>query len=129
MNMADPILHGIRVFLIMSAAALAGCIGPRSGQQHVFQLKSYPNMLTEEIAIEKARETFAEEGYGLENWQLTRAHNPPSAAPDGTPDEYFDRFSFRPTEGRVHFTDGERYRTVQVRLEGDRLVCFMFYGL
>ena len=129
MNMAGTILHGIRVLLVVCAAALAGCVGPRSGSQHVFQLKSYPDTLTEELAIEKARETFAKEGYNLEKWQLTRANNPSSAAPDGTADKYFDRFGFRPTEGRVHFTDGKRYRTVQVRLEGNRLVCFMFYGL
>lgn len=86
-------------------------------------------MLTEELAIEDARETFVEEGYSLEQWRLTRADYPQSKAPDGTPDNYFVRFSFRPTEGRVHFTDGKHYRTVEVRLEGDRLVCFMFYGL
>ena len=95
----------------------------------MFQLKDRPILLTEELAIENARETFAEEGYSLEQWRLTRVNKPPSKSPDGAPDTYFDRFGFRPTEGRVHFTDGKRYRTVQVRLEGDRLVCFMFYGL
>jgi hypothetical protein len=109
--------------------ALAACMGPHSGRHHLFQLKERPAMLTEALAIEKARETFAQEGYSLDQWQVTRAGNPPSEAPDGTPDKYFDRFGFRPTEGRVHFTDGKRYRTMQVRLEGDRIVCFLFYGL
>ena len=86
-------------------------------------------MLTKELAVAKATETFQKEGYKMDQWQLTRAGTPPSEAPDGTPDKYFDRFSFRPTEGRVSFTNGKRYRTVQVGLEGDRVVCFMFYGL
>lgn len=86
-------------------------------------------MLTEELAIAKATETFTKEGFKMGRWQLSGAGSPLSKAPDGTPDAYFERFSFSPTEGRVHFTDGKRYRTVQVRLEGDRLVCFMFYGL
>ncbi len=119
----------IPFFLLAYIAALTGCIGPGEGQHHVFQLKEAPRVLTEELAVAKATETFKREGYKLEKWQLTRANNPASKAPDGTPDAYFERFSFSPNKGRVHFTDGDRYRTVQVSLEGDRLVCFMFYGL
>ena len=86
-------------------------------------------MLTEELALAKAKETIQLEGYSLDKWQLTRAGTPPSDAPDGTPDLLFDRFSFRPTEGKVNFTNGKRYRTVMVSLQGDRVVCYMFYGL
>lgn len=86
-------------------------------------------MLTEALALDHARQTLAREGYHLQEWQLTRADNPKSEAPDGTPDKYFDRFSFRPTEGRVHFTDGKTFRTVQVRWEDDRIICFIFRGL
>lgn len=117
------------LFLSLGVFALAGCFGPSEGPQHVYPLKEAPQMLTEELAVEKATETFAKEGYKMKQWQLTRADVPPSKAPDGTPDKYFDRFSFRPTEGRVRFTDGKEIRTVNVRLEGDRLVCFMFYGM
>ena len=39
-----------------------------------------------------------------------------------------NRFSFRPTEGRVHFTDGKQSRTVQVRLEGNWVECWRFFG-
>ena len=86
-------------------------------------------MLTEKLAIEKAKETLAKEGYDLKEWTLYRPDVGPSKAPDGTPDTYFTRFSFRPTEGRVHFTNGKKRREVQVRLEGNRIICFMFYGL
>ena len=94
-----------------------------------YHMQTAPSMLDEESAVKYARMTFAKEGHKLEQWKLTRADNPPSKAPDGTPDTYFDRFSFRPTEGRVHFTDGRRVRTVQVRLEGNWVVCSMFYGM
>lgn len=117
------------ILLSIGVLALAGCSRPSQGPQHVFQLKEAVQILTEEMAIAAATETFTKEGYNMEQWHVTRAYNPPSKAPDGTPDKYFDRFSFRPTEGRVHFSDGTQYRTVNVRLEGDRLVCFMFYGL
>ena len=124
----NKIMRAIPVLLFVCVALLTAC-GPREGARHVFQLKEAPRMLTEELAVAKATETFQKEGYKLDQWQLTRAGNPPSEAPDGTPDQYFDRFSFRPTEGRVSFTNGKRYRTVKVCLEGDQLVCFMFYGL
>ena len=120
-------MRAIPVLLFVCVALLTAC-GPRSGRHHVFQLKETPQMLTEELAVAKATETFQKEGYKMDQWQLTRAGTPPSEAPDGTPDKYFDRFSFRPTEGRVSFTDGKQFRTVQICLEGDRLVCFMFYG-
>lgn len=81
------------------------------------------------MAIEKAKQTLVKEGYNLNDWQLTRAYNPESSAPNGKQDRYFDRFSFQPTAGRVHFTDGHHFRTVQVQLEEKRVICFMFYGL
>jgi hypothetical protein len=101
----------------------------RCGPKHVYQLEEAPEFLTEELAIEKARITLAKDGYRPEEWQLTRADSPPSKAPDGRADKYFDRFSFRPTEGRVYFTDGKRYHTVQVQLEGSRVICFWYRGL
>jgi uncharacterized protein (TIGR03067 family) len=94
-----------------------------------YKLLAAPKLLSEELAIEKARQTLAREGYKPEQWRLTRADMPPTRAPDGKADKYFDRFTFRPTEGRVHFTDGRQTRTVQVRLVDDWVVCFLFVGL
>ncbi len=108
---------------------ILGPVRTKPVQQYVYELKETPTMLTEELALAKARATLAKEGYELEQWHVTRADMPPSQAPDGTPDKYFDRFSFRPTQGRVHFTDGKEYRAVEVHLEGNRVVCFMFFGL
>jgi uncharacterized protein (TIGR03067 family) len=101
----------------------------RPNNVYHYKLGTEAKILSEDLAIEKARQTFAREGYKPEQWQLTRADMPPSKAPDGKADKHFDRFNFRPTEGRVYFTDGKQTRTVQVRLEGDWVVCFMFYGL
>ena len=123
------IMPTVFILLSIGVIALAGCSGPSEGPQHVFQLKEAPQILTEEMAVAKATETFTKEGYKMEQWRMYRPDISSSKAPDGTPDKYFDRFSFRPTEGRVHFTDGKQHRTVQVRLEADRLVCFMFYGM
>ena len=77
-----------------------------------------------ELAIEYAHMTLAEEYQEQGRWELTRADNPASKS-DGTADKYFERFSFEPTEGRVHFTDGKLYRTVQVRLKGKWVVCWI----
>lgn len=101
---------------------------PRPRKIYHYRLLAAPSMLSEGLAIEYARMTFAKEGQKVRQWELTRAHNPPSKAPDGTADRYFDRFSSPPTEGRVHFTDGKKTRTVQVRLEGQWVVCWIFFG-
>jgi hypothetical protein len=94
----------------------------RPNHNYHFPLDKVPPLLTEKLAIEKARITFASSYPSLAQWQLTRAGIPPSKAPDGTPDKHFDRFSFRPTAGKVHFTDGKRYHTVEVRLETNWVV-------
>jgi hypothetical protein len=94
-----------------------------------YQLKAAPPFLSEELAIEKARLTLAKEGYRPEQWRLTRADMPLIKAPDGTPDKFFCRFGYRPSEGRVYVTDGKQIRTAQVRLEGEWVICFLFFGL
>ncbi|MCU0788772.1 MAG: hypothetical protein MUC91_11390, partial [Verrucomicrobia bacterium] len=110
-------------FLCVSGLMLAGCSPAR--RDHVFQLKEPPEMLTEELAMEKARATMSKEGYDLQQWHLIKIDSStglrPSKAPNGTPDLYFERF--RPTWGRFHFRNGTQSRTVQVGLEGDRVVC------
>jgi len=88
-------------------------------------MKEAPKMLTEELAMDKARETMSKEGYDLEEWHLIKIDTSiglrPSKAPNGTPDIYFERFG--PTWGRFHFRKGAQSRAVQVSLQGDRLIC------
>ncbi len=101
----------------------------RPEKVHYYHLPSPPSMLSEKMAIELAKRTLSYEGYTLAEWELTTADFPMGKAPDGTPDKYFDRFSFRPTEGRVHFKRGNTIRSVNVHLKGESIECFMFYGL
>ena len=122
----------LRLGTALMAVGLSGCllaIAPRSGPHHFFPVEPARTFLTEALAVEKARECLAREGYDLEQWRMTTVDHSPSKAPDGTPDRYFYRFSFSPTAGRVHFSNGQRTRTVDVRLDGSRIVCSMFYGL
>ncbi|MEO8429332.1 MAG: hypothetical protein ABI651_19750 [Verrucomicrobiota bacterium] len=115
----------------LTAFLLAGC-APWSEPQHVFSVQPAPAFLTEELAVAKARDTLAKEGYNPNEWEITRALLPPSTAPDGTPDKYFVRWSYGPwrdNAGRVMFIKGKRHRTYDIRLEGNRVVCSAFHGL
>ena len=66
-------------------------------RRYLFHVPNRPKHLTEELAIEKAKLTFAKEGHPLERWKLTQRDQSPTKAPGGTPDEFFARFVFRPT--------------------------------
>ncbi|MFN0068071.1 MAG: hypothetical protein ACKVYV_10590 [Limisphaerales bacterium] len=120
-------------------SALAGCLlvmaqpgcgfGPKSGPTHVFVVEPAPAFLSEELAIAKAREYLVKEGLKLEEWPLYRIDGPKEIAPDGTRDRFFERFSEAPASGRVYFGRHTQLRAVDVRLEGNRVVCSMFYGL
>ena len=85
--------------------------------------------MTEAEAIEKAQAAFKKDGHDLQKWKVTRAYNPPSTDPNGVDDVFFDRFSFNPSAGRVHFTDGQKFIPYNVELKGDRIVCSRFKGL
>ena len=71
-------------------------------------------MLSEELVMDKARETMSKEGYDLNRWHPIKVASEdghrPSTAPDGTPDIYFERGFEQPNHGSVDFTDGKDYR-------------------
>ncbi len=116
---------------LKSAAAvllllMSGCIltvAPRSGPDHIFSVEPAPPFLTEELALSKARQTMNMESSAVNLWQPTRVDQPPSKAPDGTPDKYFVRWSFNPNEGTVSFVNGRKYRRYIVGLHGNRVIC------
>jgi hypothetical protein len=117
---------------VLVYVAFGGCtFAPPAAPKHQFVVQPTPKFLTEELAIAKARETLAMDGYKVGEWEPTRASQPPTKAPDGTPDKYFDRFSFRANAGRVTFSKikGKQFRTYDVRLEGNRVICSEFRGL
>ena len=103
----NRIINALRTFLCMCALMLSGCLGLDT--TYVFQLKETPKMLSEELAREKAREAMSKAGFDLKQWDLRK----------GTAFEQFGQTNW----GRFHFTDGRHSRCVQVRLEGDRLIC------
>ena len=117
---------------VLIGLGLSGCVlffEPHSGREHVFSIASAPTFLTEELAVEKAREYLAKEGYDLEQWRITTTDRGRSKAPDGTLDRYLYRFNDHPTDGSVVFSNGKKMRTVSVWLDGSRIVCCMYYGL
>ena len=96
----------IRVLLCLCILSLSACYATHT---YVFQLNKTPGILTQELAVEKARESMSKAGFNLAQWHLRI----------GTGFEQFGQTNW----GRFHFTDGRENRCVQVRLEGDRLIC------
>jgi hypothetical protein len=81
------------------------------------------------VAIEKAQEALEKDGHSLDEWRVTRADNPPSSDASGVEDIYFDRFSFKPNAGRVHFTNGKKIISYNVEVKDGTIVCSRFRGL
>lgn len=130
MNLPLRKQHGLVALMLAAPILWGGCflaISPRSGPEHVFELQTAPSFLSEEMAVEKARATLVAEGYNLNHWQVTRADQSGSKAPDGTDDRYLVRAQAH--YGRVSFTDGKHYRTYDVLLQGSRVACSNFRGL
>lgn len=75
-----------------------------------------PSFLTEELAVEKAREALAHDGLTPDDWHPRRASN---ANP---PDQVMDRFGDK--SGLLFFTNTvQQTRIVLVKLEGQRVFC------
>ena len=101
-------MRTFRMFLYTCAVMLSSCSRPAT-TTYVFQVKETPATLTEQLAREKARESMSRAGFDLNQWDVRQ----------GTGFEQFGQTNW----GRLHFTDGRQNRCVQVRLEGDRLIC------
>ena len=99
-------MNALLTFEFICVLMLSGCSWSAT---YVFQLKETPKMLSEELAREKARESMSKAGFDLKQWDVRK----------GTAFEQFGQSKW----GRLHFTDGRHSRCVQVRLEGDRLIC------
>jgi hypothetical protein len=116
---------------ILMAAGLALMIyiaGPPPSREYFYEMKEAPPMLTEKLAMEKARETMSQEGYNLKLWNLKKIDRSkalrPSKAPDDTPDIYFERDGS--TSGEFHFTSAGRKRCVRVKLDWNGVICRVF---
>ena len=100
----------------------------RSGPVHVYHLRPAPAFLPDALALEKARETLARDGYDAAAWDPSEEDR--SGAPDGTRDRYLSRNADNPNYGTILFHDRTRTqqnpaRIVHLELKGDRLECFV----
>ena len=113
----------------LAVLLLSGCDTPRWDEKpQVYIIQPAPAFLSEELALDKARETLGRDGYQVDEWQVLKTDAPKLKAPDGRRDRYFDRFSWNPRAGRVYFQKGKKTRSYDVRLDGDRLTCSVFRG-
>jgi hypothetical protein len=90
------------------------------GREHVYELSERPRYLTEDMAIAKARETLARDGFDINAWRLLRADR--SLAAEDRADEYFVRNTKNPNAGvfTVQDATGSR-RFVHVELDGAKV--------
>ena len=79
------------------------------GPEHVFVIDPAPKFLTDELAVAKARETLAKEGYKTHQWNVTSMYGERSSKV-------------------VRFTKEGRYRLYSVRLHGGTVSCHSFRG-
>ncbi|AMV28872.1 hypothetical protein VT84_31050 [Gemmata sp. SH-PL17] len=96
------------------------------GPVHTFQIANSPPYLTDVLAVEKAKEALALDGYDLSRWAPREDRR--STAPDGTPDIYLARNGINPDNGYVVFErkEGEPSAprpSVTVELRGNQMTC------
>ena len=79
--------------------------------------------MTEDLALEKARETLQLDGFDISGWQPHPSGR--TKAPDGRADEFMDRNDLNANRGVFMFTDGTnaRVRFVSVELHSNTVVC------
>ena len=117
------------VFLLYKSVQQDRAIAAMHGKKYTYKEKPAPLFLSEELALTKARQTLAREGFNTNEWKLVLASNP-AMAPDGSRDRYFARMRFpgqNPARGMVQFRNGDLRRKFDVRLDGDRIICHLLF--
>ena len=121
------------LILLLSALGIGGLCAlvrhwenSRAGPLHVFQLPSAPAFLTDDLALARAKETMALDGYSMAIWQPMEDGR--TKSPNGSPDIYLSRNSINPNRGTIQFWDPTMKqpnpsRLVVLEMEGDRLEC------
>jgi len=94
----------------------------RQGPEHRFELDPPPPFLTEEVALEKARETLRLDGLDPSEWVPNEDNR--TTAPDGHADVHFVRNTRNPNQGYIQFSRSEPWgaRTVYLELDESTLV-------
>ena len=113
----------ILLLTILAAFLLSGCALPvfiyanakeksalaASGPRTDYIIEPAPKFLTDDLAVAKARETLAKEGYKTNQWHFTSMHS-------------------NHTQRVVRFTKEGRFRLYSVRLHGDTVSCHSIRG-
>jgi hypothetical protein len=118
------IFLGVSLFLLAVASVpylIHRSIQSRIGPQHVYELPEPPRFLTEELAMERARETLTRDGLDVAAWQPVPGDR--SKAPDGHVDQFLSRNTTTPNHGSIIFTNSTGTRFVSVELDGKRVIC------
>lgn len=87
------------------------------GPEHRFELDGRPAFLSEEVALDMARETLRRDGYDPNRWEPLDDGR--TTAPDGRPDRHFARNALDPNSGYVQFSRSEPWGALTVSLELD----------
>jgi hypothetical protein len=97
----------------------------RVSPDYVFELSQAPEVLTEDFALTKARETLTQAGFNGAAW-MPREYDRTSA-PGGDGDRFLKRSSDTPLRGIIIFSDGKAQRVVSISLEGSRVTCGIYH--
>ena len=104
-------------------------IAAMHGKKYSYRIKPEPQFLSEELAVGKAWQTLAREGFQTNEWKLVRSSNR-ATAPDGKRDRYFARMRLatqNPARGTVEFKKDTLRRRFDVQLDGSRIVCHSLF--
>ncbi|MBE0540377.1 MAG: hypothetical protein IH623_03240 [Verrucomicrobia bacterium] len=96
-------------------------LAARDGARHVFQLANPATILTEQLAIQKARAALARDGHTQDCHPVPDGR---STAPDGGKDVYLVRNTMNPNFGHMVFTNasGDSFY-VAIEFVNDRITC------
>ena len=103
------LLSGCTLPLLLYARAEESYRADLRGPEQTFIIEPKPASLTEELAIEKATETFARDGFNPSEWLVSSVYKSKSDA-------------------TIRFTGGGRFRLYAVRLTDTSLTCYSVQG-
>lgn len=113
------------VVLMCMGVVLSKGLGQSRDLTHVYELSATPKYLSEDVALAKAIETMAAEGYDMRSWAA--ALDGRTTSPDGRADRYLARNGINPNRGTIVFRRnmGGQYeeRAVAIELSESHLSC------
>lgn len=124
--------HSSRVLLVIAGVLLLVLIlwftvvnelsSLEATTKHSFPVDPAPAFLSEELAIAKAREALALDGFQTHAWQMLPWRTA-GKAPDGRGDLYLKRDPGTADSGTIHFTGPEsRIREYRVHLQSNQVI-------